>query len=184
MAVAEAVQEGLSQLGRSSLSSGSLLRYSVSAATLTALSYHVYREYNTKKTTGQSWKELARERQRNAAAVFCGYVQAFQHGLRTAREHLHAGRVDEAIAVLTGCLQQWQFRKQTLRALKRHLHPELFARLVSSLVERRLCDCQDVLSHLSAAAPRPPASRVGLNMDLQPPSDTAGRAYQPPAGLP
>ena len=78
------------------------------------------------------------------------------------------GRVEEALDMLVSCLEGWQFKAQTLRALKKHLHPEFFARLINRLVERKLLDWeqQEVLCHLSAGAPAPVGFKVGFNMDL------------------
>jgi hypothetical protein len=141
----------------------SILKYSVSVATFTALSWHAYQEYQKKSISGQTWEEIAREKRRAAAATFCSYLTTFHGTLRLARDHLRTGRVEEAINLLVGCLQGWQFKKQTLKALKRHLHPEFFARLVNRLVEERIFDCKDVLGHLAAP---PVGQNVGLNMNL------------------
>ncbi|OWA50874.1 hypothetical protein BV898_15377 [Hypsibius exemplaris] len=142
----------------------SFLKYSFSVATFTALSWHAYHEYQKKAISGQSWDEIAREKRRNAAATFCSYLTTFHASLRQARDYLRTGRVEEAITLLVDCLEGWQFKKQTLKALKRHLHPEFFARLVNRLVEKRMFDCKDVLGHLAQPSD---GQRVGLNMDLR-----------------
>lgn len=90
----------LGSLASAAANNGNLLRYSVSAATLTALSWHVYQEYQKKAISGKSWQDIAREKKRNAAAAFCSYANSFYYSLRLARDHLHTGKVEEAMAVL------------------------------------------------------------------------------------
>lgn len=142
-----------------------LLKYSASVATFTALSYHVYQEYQKKAISGKSWDEIAREKRRTAAAKFCSYIAIFHSSLREAREFLRTGQVEEALRILVRCLHGWEFKKQTLRALKRHLHPEFFVQLVNKLVQEESYDCKDVLGHLSAPVAR--HYEVGLNMSLK-----------------